>query len=244
MPTLFRDKQSKEPPVSSSKDRHLSPETLELEPTPDATPESPVSTTSVDTSAERHKKRQQKVKLAVDAKIEAAQDRKGILLVLTGNGKGKSTSGFGTVARAVGHGHKAGVVQFIKGNWECGERNLLEGAGVKFHVMGTGFTWDTQDKAKDTAAALEAWAAAEVMLKDESLNVVMLDELTYMISYHYLPLERVIEALTNRPSMQHVIITGRSCHRTLIELADTVSEIIAVKHAFDNGVAAQEGFDY
>lgn len=194
--------------------------------------------------AERHKKRQQKVKLAVDAKIAAAQDRKGILLVLTGNGKGKSTSGFGTVARAVGHGHRAGVVQFIKGNWECGERNLLEGAGVKFHVMGTGFTWDTQDKAKDTAAALLAWEAAEKMLKDESLNVVMLDELTYMVSYHYLPLERVIEALNNRPSMQHVIITGRSCHRALIALADTVSEILAVKHAFDNGVVAQEGFDY
>jgi cob(I)alamin adenosyltransferase len=197
-----------------------------------------------DNKAERHRQRQQKVKLAVDAKVAAAQDRKGILLVLTGNGKGKSTSGFGTVARAVGHGHRAGVVQFIKGSWDCGERNLLEGAGVKFHVMGTGFTWDTQDKAKDIAAALIAWEAAEVMLKDGSLNVVMLDELTYMISYHYLPLERVIKALNQRPSFQHVIITGRSCHRSLIDLADTVSEIVAVKHAFDNGVIAQEGFDY
>jgi cob(I)alamin adenosyltransferase len=244
MPTLFRDKQSKEPPVSVNNDSHSTSESLELEPATETQTENTSSEAPLNANAERHKKRQQKVKLAVDAKIAAAQDRKGILLVLTGNGKGKSTSGFGTVARAVGHGHKAGVVQFIKGNWECGERNLLEGAGVKFHVMGTGFTWDTQDKAKDTAAALEAWQAAEVMLKDERLNVVMLDELTYMISYHYLPLERVIEALNNRPSMQHVIITGRSCHRTLIELADTVSEIVAVKHAFDNGIAAQEGFDY
>ena len=114
--------------------------------------------------AERHKARQQKLKAGVDAKIAAAQDEKGILLVLTGNGKGKSTSGFGTVARAVGHGKKAAVVQFIKGTWECGERNLLEGAGVSFHVMGTGFTWETQDKEKDTAAPVLAWEAAEALL--------------------------------------------------------------------------------
>lgn len=194
--------------------------------------------------AERHKARQQKVKAGVDAKIAAAQEEKGILLVLTGNGKGKSTSGFGTVARAVGHGKKAAVVQFIKGTWECGERNLLEGAGVEFHVMGTGFTWETQDKEKDTAAAVLAWGAAEKLLQDESIDCLMLDELTYMVSYHYLDVERVLSALKNRPPMQHVIITGRACHRAIIELADTVSEVQPLKHAFEAGIKAQQGFDY
>lgn len=194
--------------------------------------------------AERHKARQQKVKAGVDAKIAAAQEEKGILLVLTGNGKGKSTSGFGTVARAVGHGKKAAVVQFIKGTWECGERNLLEGAGVEFHVMGTGFTWETQDKEKDTAAAVLAWEAAEALLQDESIDCLMLDELTYMVSYHYLDVERVLSALKNRPPMQHVIITGRACHRAIIELADTVSEVQPIKHAFEAGIKAQQGFDY
>jgi cob(I)alamin adenosyltransferase len=194
--------------------------------------------------AERHKARQQKVKVGVDAKIAAAQDEKGILLVLTGNGKGKSTSGFGSITRAVGHGHKAAVVQFIKGTWACGERNLLEGAGVPFHVMGTGFTWETQDKEKDTQAAMEAWLEAEKLLKDESINMVLLDELTYMVSYHYIELERVLTALRNRPAMQHVIITGRACHRDIIELADTVSEVQPIKHAFNAGIKAQLGFDY
>ncbi|MGI1998715.1 cob(I)yrinic acid a,c-diamide adenosyltransferase [Shewanella frigidimarina] len=200
---------------------------------------------TIDTSkAERHKARQQKVKVGVDAKIAAAQDEKGILLVLTGNGKGKSTSGFGSITRAVGHGHKAAVVQFIKGTWACGERNLLEGAGVPFHVMGTGFTWETQDKEKDTQAAMEAWLEAEKLLKDESINMVLLDELTYMVSYHYIELERVLAALRNRPPMQHVIITGRACHRDIIELADTVSEVQPIKHAFNEGIKAQLGFDY
>ncbi|NKF50902.1 cob(I)yrinic acid a,c-diamide adenosyltransferase [Shewanella sp. WXL01] len=193
---------------------------------------------------ERHKQRQQKVKQKVDAKIEAAQIEKGVLMVITGNGKGKSTAGFGTVTRAVGHGQKAAVVQFIKGGWECGERNLLEKNGVDFHVMGTGFTWETQDREKDTAAALDAWQAAEKLLQDESINLVLLDELTYMVTYKYLDLQRVIDALNKRPAMQHVIITGRACHRDIIELADTVSEVQPTKHAFNAGVKAQLGFDY
>ena len=192
----------------------------------------------------KHQQRQQKLKETVDAKIEVAQEEKGILLVLTGNGKGKSTAGFGTVARAVGHGKKAAVVQFIKGAWECGERNLLQQVGVEFHVMGTGFTWETQDKEKDTAAAVKAWEHAEKLLKDDSIDCVLLDELTYMVSYHYLEVERVIKALENRPKMQHVIITGRACHRKIIELADTVSEVKPIKHAFDAGIKAQIGFDY
>lgn len=206
--------------------------------------EKQLDTEQAQIKAERHKARQQKVKAGVDAKIAAAQEEKGILLVLTGNGKGKSTSGFGTVARAVGHGKKAAVVQFIKGTWECGERNLLEGAGVAFHVMGTGFTWETQDREKDTAAALVAWEAAEALLQDETIDCVMLDELTYMVSYHYLDVERVLTALKNRPPMQHVIITGRACHRAIIELADTVSEVQPIKHAFEAGIKAQPGFDY
>ncbi|MBQ4889796.1 cob(I)yrinic acid a,c-diamide adenosyltransferase [Shewanella sp. MMG014] len=197
-----------------------------------------------DTKAQRHKARQQKLKEGVDAKIAAAQDEKGILLVLTGNGKGKSTSGFGAVTRCVGHGQKAAVVQFIKGGWECGERNLLEKVGVEFYVMGTGFTWETQDREKDVAAAESAWQDAEKLLKDESINLVLLDELTYMVTYKYIDLARVIEALNNRPSMQHVIITGRACHRDIIELADTVSEVQPIKHAFNEGIKAQIGFDY
>lgn len=199
---------------------------------------------SSDIKAERHKARQQKVKQGVDAKIAAAQDEKGVLLVLTGNGKGKSTAGFGSVTRAVGHGKKAAVVQFIKGTWDCGERNLLEKVGVEFHVMGTGFTWETQDKAKDTAAALMAWEQAERLLQDENVDLILLDELTYMVSYHYIDLERVIKALENRPKMQHVVITGRACHRGIIEIADTVSDVTPIKHAFEQGVKAQLGFDY
>ncbi|MGE4261945.1 MULTISPECIES: cob(I)yrinic acid a,c-diamide adenosyltransferase [unclassified Shewanella] len=192
----------------------------------------------------RHQARQQKLKQAVDARVAAATDEKGILLVLTGNGKGKSTSGFGTVARAVGHGKNAAVVQFIKGNWACGERKLLENAGVRFEVMATGFTWDTQNRASDTLAAEKAWAVAEQWLQDPAIDVLLLDELTYMLSFHYLDLQRVLLALKNRPPLQHVIVTGRNCHRQLLELADTISEIQNVRHAFDHGVKAQAGFDY
>lgn len=202
------------------------------------------SETLAQRKSERHKARQQRVKQVVDAKIAAAQDEKGILLVLTGNGKGKSTSGFGTVARSVGHGKKAAVVQFIKGSWECGERNLLEGAGVEFCVMATGFTWETQDREKDTQAAQATWADAKRLLSDETIDCLMLDELTYMVNAHYIELEEVLEALRNRPVMQHVIITGRGCHRAIIELADTVSEVQSIKHGFDSGIKAQLGFDY
>ncbi|QSX29314.1 cob(I)yrinic acid a,c-diamide adenosyltransferase [Shewanella cyperi] len=193
---------------------------------------------------QRHRERQQKVKEAVDAKVAAATEERGVLMVLTGNGKGKSTAGFGTVARAVGHGKQAAVVQFIKGNWDCGERKLLEAHGVPFEVMATGFTWETQDREADTAAALKAWEAAERWLADPAIDLVLLDELTYMVSYHYLELERVLSALRQRPLHQHVIITGRNCHRQLIELADTVSELECVKHAFEAGVKAQPGFDF
>ncbi len=193
---------------------------------------------------DNHKKRMQKLKDKVDSRVKAATDERGLLIVITGNGKGKSTSGFGTVARAVGHGLTAAVAQYIKGTWTCGERQLLEGAGVKFSVMATGFTWNTQDKEKDIAAAQEVWQKCKALLNDTNLDLVLLDELTYMLSYKYLDLDEVIEALNNRPKNQHVIITGRACHRAIIDLADTVSEVQSIKHAFESGIKAQKGIDW
>ena len=194
-------------------------------------------------SDERHRERQQRVKDKVDARVAAAQEERGIVIVFTGNGKGKTTAAFGTVTRAVGHGKKAAVVQFIKGTWPNGERNLLEPHGVEFQVMATGFTWNTQDRESDTAACLAVWEHGRRMLADES-DLVLLDELTYMVAYDYLPLEEVLTALRNRPAHQTVIITGRGCHREITELADTVSELRPVKHAFDAGIKAQMAIDY
>lgn len=193
---------------------------------------------------ERHKARQQRLKEQVDARIAAAQEDRGLLIVITGDGKGKSTSGFGTVCRAVGHGLKAAVVQFIKGNWACGERDLLASLGVEFHVMATGFTWETQDRQADTQAAQAVWQEAKRLLADPNIQLVLLDELTYMVAYDYLDLDEVLEALVHRPAMQHVVITGRGCHRALLELADTVSEVKNVKHGFDAGIKAQQGIDW
>lgn len=195
-------------------------------------------------SNDKHQVRMQRLKEKVDEKISQADIERGIVIVITGNGKGKTTSGFGTVARAVGHGLIAAVVQFIKGSWDCGERNLLEQHGVQFHIMATGFTWDTQDKSADIAAAKEVWQQTKLLLKDDSIDLVLLDEITYMYSFHYLDLDELIDAINNRPSNQHVIITGRSCHKKLIELADTVSEVNMVKHAFNDGVKAQKGIDW
>ncbi|EJG1733706.1 cob(I)yrinic acid a,c-diamide adenosyltransferase [Vibrio parahaemolyticus] len=192
----------------------------------------------------RHKARQQKVKEQVDAKIAAAQEEKGLLLIITGNGKGKSTSGFGTIARAVGHGLTCSVAQFIKGTWDNGERNLLEKLGVEFQVMATGFTWETQNKTADTEAAQLVWKECKRMLQDDSIDVILFDELTYMVSYGYIDLDEVVEALNNRPKMQSVVITGRGAHRTLIEMADTVSEVKNVKHALESGVKALKGVDW
>ncbi len=185
-------------------------------------------------SDERYQQRQQRVKEKVDARVAQAQDERGIIIVFTGNGKGKTTAAFGTATRAVGHGKKVGVVQFIKGTWPNGERNLLEPHGVEFQVMATGFT----------SACREVWQHAKRMLADSSLDMVLLDELTYMVAYDYLPLEEVMQALNERPHQQTVIITGRGCHRDILELADTVSELRPVKHAFDAGVKAQIGIDY
>ncbi|SMG11263.1 cob(I)yrinic acid a,c-diamide adenosyltransferase [Cedecea sp. NFIX57] len=195
-------------------------------------------------SEERYQQRQQRQKEKVDARIAEAQQERGILIVFTGNGKGKTTAAFGTASRAVGHGKKVGVIQFIKGQWPNGERNLLEPHGVEFQVMATGFTWETQNRETDTSACLTVWEHGKRMLADATLDMVILDELTYMVAYDYLPLEDVLSALANRPVNQTVIVTGRGCHRDILEIADTVSELRPVKHAFDAGVKAQMGIDY
>ena len=193
---------------------------------------------------EQHQKRQEKIKKAVDEKVAKATIEKGLFLVITGNGKGKSTAAFGTTARAVGHGQKATVAQFVKGGWECGERNLLENAGAQFYVMSTGFTWETQNRESDTAAAQSVWQQAKQDLTNDAIDLVVLDEITYMINYDYIELDDVLDAIQNRPSEQSVIVTGRAAHRKLEELADTVSEVRNVKHAFDNGIKARKGIDW
>ncbi|MCA6998853.1 cob(I)yrinic acid a,c-diamide adenosyltransferase [Dickeya solani] len=195
-------------------------------------------------SDDRHQQRQQRLKEKVDARIAAANDVRGTLIVFTGNGKGKTTAAFGTVTRAVGHDLKAGVIQFIKGEWPNGEKHLLQQHGVEFQVMATGFTWETQNRQTDIDAARRVWQHGLRMLADDSLDLVVLDELTYMLSYDYLPLDEVIAALQQRPAHQSVIITGRGCHRDVMELADTVTEMRPVKHAFDAGIQAQQGIDW
>ena len=193
----------------------------------------------------RQKKAMQRKKEHVDQRIAAATIDKGLVVVLTGNGKGKSSSAFGMLARSVGHGLRCGVVQFIKGQWECGEHLLFsQHPLVEFHVMNTGFTWETQDRDGDIEAAVSTWAHAEALLKNPDIKVVLLDELTYMLTYGYLDADRVISALSDRPAEQHVIITGRNANERLIELADTVSDVTDVKHAFNAGVRVQKGIDY
>ncbi|WP_293797157.1 cob(I)yrinic acid a,c-diamide adenosyltransferase [uncultured Pantoea sp.] len=194
--------------------------------------------------SDRHQQRQQRLKEQVDARIAAATETRGILMVFTGNGKGKTTAAFGTALRACGHGKKVAAVQFIKGEWPNGERNLLEQHGVEFQVMSTGFTWDTQNRETDTAACQLVWQQARRMLADDSVDLVILDEITYMVSMDYLDLNELVDVLNQRPAQQSVIITGRGCHRTLLDLADTVTEMRPVKHAFDVGVQAQQGIDW
>ena len=195
---------------------------------------------------EKHKKSMQKQKEKVDQRIEEASTERGVMIVLTGNGKGKSSSAFGMVMRALGYGYKVGVVQFIKGEMLSGEEIYLRDhcPQVDFYQMGTGFTWNTQDKTADIEAAEKTWAVVEPMLKDESYHLVVMDELTYMIGYKYLPEDKVLTAISNRPANQSVVVTGRGGGSGLQELADTVSEIKEVKHAFKAGIKAREGVDY
>jgi cob(I)alamin adenosyltransferase len=192
----------------------------------------------------RHRQRMQRRKVAVDARIAAATTERGVLLVLTGNGKGKSSSAFGMMARALGHGMRVGVVQFIKGRGSTGEELFFRRfPQVIYHVMGEGFTWETQDRERDVQAAQAAWAVGTSLLRDAAVALVIFDELNIALRYRYLPLDGVITALRARPAGQHVVITGRGAPEELIELADTVTDMRVVKHAFAAGVRAQRGVE-
>lgn len=199
-----------------------------------------------DKKAAKHKSAMEKQKSSVDASIEAADEERGVAILLTGNGKGKSSSAFGMVMRALGYGHKVGVVQFIKGEQLSGEEIYLKEhcPKVDFYQMGTGFTWDTQDRSADIEAAQRTWAQVVPMLKDASYNLVVLDELTYMIAFDYIPENEILEALSNRPREQSVVVTGRGGGSKLQDIMDTVSEVKDVKHAFNNGIKARKGVDY
>ncbi|NVE01832.1 cob(I)yrinic acid a,c-diamide adenosyltransferase [Massilia sp. BJB1822] len=204
--------------------------------------------TSDDTAAlnERHRARMERKKAIIDAKIAAADKQIGIIIVNTGNGKGKSSSGFGMAVRAMGHGMKVGVVQFIKGAMATGEELFLRRfpEEVSFHAMGEGYTWETQNRERDIEKAQAAWEQARRFLADPAIGMVVLDELNIALKYHYLDVETVIADLLERPAMQHVVITGRGAPPELIEIADTVTEMNVVKHAFKAGIAAQAGTEW
>jgi len=199
-----------------------------------------------DKKQQSHQKKMEKLKENVDASIAAADTERGVSILLTGNGKGKSSSAFGMVMRALGYGYKVGVVQFIKGAQLSGEELYVRDQcpQVTFQQMGTGFTWDTQDRAGDIAAAKASWEVAAKMLADDSYHLVVLDELTYMLSFKYLDEEMVMTALNNRPENQSVVVTGRGGGNALVEWADTVSEIKEIKHAYNAGVMARKGVDF
>lgn len=193
---------------------------------------------------QRHNARMARKKAVVDASIAKADQDRGVFVLNTGNGKGKSSSAFGMVARALGHEMRVGVVQFIKGSFSTGEEAFFRRfPEVEYCVMGEGFTWETQDRQRDIATALSAWEKAERMLADERVALVVLDELNIALKYQYIPLERVIKAIESRPLMQHVVVTGRAAPLELIEIADTVTEMTLVKHAFRAGVKAQKGIE-
>lgn len=192
-----------------------------------------------------HEQRMQKKKAVIDQQIAAAQVERGVLLVNTGNGKGKSSAAFGVVARALGHGLKVGVVQFVKGRSDTGEEAFFrQQPNVAWHVGGQGFTWETQDKERDAAAARHAWSVAAGHLADPAIGLVVLDEMTYAFKYGWLDLDEVITKLLARPLMQHVIVTGRGAPDALREAADTVSEIGNEKHAYQAGIKAMPGLEW
>ena len=211
---------------------------------PPDTPETPDTPDDAGRDA-RHKARMARKKEVVDAKISAAQTERGVIVITTGNGKGKSSSGFGMVVRAMGHGMRTGVVQFIKGAIPSGEEMFLQRfpEACEFHVMGEGYTWETQDRARDGAKAEAAWDIARRMLQDPAIGLVLFDELNIALKLHYLDVEQVIADLRARPPMQHVVITGRGAPPALVEAADTVTEMTPVKHAFQQGIKAQRGVE-
>ncbi|MDE0513221.1 MAG: cob(I)yrinic acid a,c-diamide adenosyltransferase [Gammaproteobacteria bacterium] len=195
-------------------------------------------------NADEHKRKMQEQQRQVRAKIADAKTKRGVIIYLYGNGKGKSSSAFGTLARSVGHGKKGAVVQFIKGKWKTGEQAIFRQLGVKHLVMGTGFTWDTQDREKDIAAAGAVWNKAAPLFRDPAYDIIILDEITYMFKYGYLSAAEVSEVLLARPEKQNVIVTGRDPIPELLEIADTISEVKEIRHAFHHGVKAQKGIEF
>ena len=194
----------------------------------------------------RHADKMRKKKEARKKILATKTEEKGLVIVHTGKGKGKSTAAFGLVFRSLGHGHKVGIVQFVKGAWETGERDVLMKFKdqVTFKTMGEGFTWETQDRQRDIFAAQSAWEEAKKMIADPSYNLILLDELNIVLRYDYLPLEEIIEVLNTKPEMTHVIITGRNAKDELIEIADLVTEMTQIKHPFRDGVKAQVGIEF
>ncbi|MFT7558282.1 MAG: cob(I)alamin adenosyltransferase [Flavobacteriales bacterium] len=195
---------------------------------------------------EKHQAAMEKQKTKVDANIAAASTERGVSVLLTGNGKGKSSSAFGMLLRALGYKQKVAVVQFIKGAQLSGEEIFIQQhfSEIPFYQMGTGFTWDTQNREADITAAKRTWAIAEEHLRDESIDLVILDELTYMIGYDYLDEDKIISAIANRPEQQSLVVTGRGGGKKLREVVDTVSEVKDVKHAYTSGIKARKGVDY
>ena len=196
--------------------------------------------------AARHKAKMEKRKAVQDAEVASKTLEKGLLIVNTGPGKGKSTAAFGLIMRALGHGWRVGVVQFVKGAWETGERRALEHFGdqVEWYSMGEGFTWETQDKARDIAAATRAFDKAKELMADETIRLLVLDELNIALRYDYLPLDEVVATLSARRPDLHVVVTGRNAKPELIAAADLVTEMTLVKHHFAAGVKAQEGIEF
>lgn len=194
----------------------------------------------------KHKAAMEKQKANVDARIEQTNIERGVAILLTGNGKGKSSSAFGMVMRSLGYGHQVAVIQFIKGEQLSGEELYLRDhcPNVDLYQMGTGFTWDTQDRSGDIAAAKRTWNMAKKALQNPEIRLVVLDELTYMLAYDYLLEKDVLEALTQRPPEQSVVVTGRGGGSTLRDVMDTVSDVKDVKHAFNSGIKARQGVDY
>ena len=194
----------------------------------------------------RHAEKMAKKKAVRDKILTTKTEERGLIIVHTGKGKGKSTAAFGLAIRAIGHGMRVGIVQFVKGVWETGERSVLARFPelVTLKAMGEGFTWDTQDRARDIAAARRAWETAKEMIADPSYNMIILDELNIVLRYDYLPLEEVLEALKNKPRKKHVVVTGRNAKPALVEIADLVTEMTLIKHPFRAGVKAQPGIEF
>ena len=202
---------------------------------------------SEDEEAARHRAKMAARKAVQDAEVASKTvTQKGLLIVHTGPGKGKSTAGFGLALRMLGNGGRVGVVQFIKGAWETGERAALTqfGERVRWHTMGEGFTWETQDRERDVAAATRAWDLARTMLADPAIDLLLLDELNIALRYDYLPLDQVLADLGARRPMLHVVVTGRNAKPALVEAADLVTEMGAQKHHFAAGVKAQKGIEF